>query len=432
MAVVSPASAATDVAAVYTTSGNEITDAVRVAARSWTTAQQGGAVDNYTPPAGVGIWRSATNLFRRGQCDTLVDWNASGTGTTTRSLDTTTPPPFSTQSVKLVTGGVLAGEGVDASTASGQAAVAGTVGTGSVWVKGVAGQSYNAFNFWANTDASFSIGATINFTATGDWQLITPAAVAVGVGKTGDSLRLRVATATARAETFWTAHAMLESGQPVASPYVATSGGAPAFNGASRVQVPTSPLTVAQGWCAARLIMGYANTALNTTFPFVLDWRNDGNNRLALFLDASTDKFGMSAISGGVNVTSSWSALAWAQGDAITVIGVWGPSGVAISVNGGAFTAFLAATIPALTIPNADLGSAVGTSNWLNSNVAWLAIGGGTLTNADAAAIAALPTAMPALYPPVASSPIYTWQTYRPIGPKFRRVRVGEPVVVTE
>lgn len=170
--------------------------------------------------------RAATNLFQRGQCDSIDDyaWHNISAGVT-QSLDASTAPPFSTQSVKQVCNGTSANQACVPQSDVGQAAATGTAGVGSIYFEGVAGQSYRCWLRWVNTDATTTDGAVTTFTATGSWQLLSPASVAVEAGKTGDQLRLRVEINGTRAETFWLAHAMLEKGQSVVAPYVATSGG---------------------------------------------------------------------------------------------------------------------------------------------------------------------------------------------------------------
>lgn len=442
MSVVSPALPAADIASVGTFSGNEITDATRAAAFAWPITQQGGSTDGLTPPAGVGVWEAATNLFPRGQVDAVANWNAQSGST--RVIDATVAAPFSPQSIKNTTDGLAANEAIDVASIAGLAAAAGTAGVGSVWFMGVAGQSYGVSLIWANTDASFTQGPVTTFTATGAFQLVTvPAALAVAAGKTGDSLRLRVQVNGTRAESFWLAHGMLQSGVSLVTPYIATSQGATAARGAARVNAPTSLLSAVQGWIAIRMRMGWASTVAASVaagFPEAWDMRDAlSQNGLQLLYRSPSSDWRLRLLSGGaVNVDASWAGAgnAFAAGDPITAIAMWATVGgvlvPAISVNGGAAvsaTSTLAGFVPANLM---GIGSAASSAASIDSDLMWVAFGSGTLSSGDVAALAALPDAMPGLFPPPAASLTARWMTYAPVGPKFRRVRVGEPVVASD
>lgn len=173
-----------------------------------------------------------TNLFRNGQCDAATDWTFQTAGVTS-AVDATVAAPLASQSIKVTMDGSVSGQEVGAISGSGQAALAGTVGVGSVYVKGTAGASYSARLGWTNTDTSFTPGSFVTFTATGSWQQIVLPSVAVAVGKTGDRLRIQIGVpvGVTRADIFWLAHAMLEKGQASVGTYIPTSGGVTASQG---------------------------------------------------------------------------------------------------------------------------------------------------------------------------------------------------------
>src|SRR5215471_19381880 len=95
--------------AQLTMSGNEITDAIRIADATWPITQNVGSTDGLTPPAGLGVWRTATNLFPRGQCDSTANYSPGDAGTIV-SIDAYTPAPFSPQSIKVTTDGTAAAQ----------------------------------------------------------------------------------------------------------------------------------------------------------------------------------------------------------------------------------------------------------------------------------------------------------------------------------
>lgn len=424
----------TDVAAVYTTSGNEITDATRVAAASWTTATQGGSTDGLTPPAGVAVWESGTNVFPRGQVDSLVSsWLT--TSNCSHALDPTTPPPYSSQSDELTTQGVIGNEGSVAVSTTGLAAAAGTIGTGSIYLKGVAGQTYDVFLQWVNTDTTTTTGTVTTVTATGAWQLVVAVPLAVAAAKTGDQVRIRAVTHTQRAESFWVAHAMMQSGPLIPSPYIATSGGATAARAAARVQAPATLLNATQGWFAMRVTMGWGATSGPSGAGldnFLNWWNGTANERLALVYDETTDQWRARRWHLGAGTDALSAVQAFARGDAVTIVVAWTATALAISVNGAAFVSVANSSIPTGLNSLFDLGSRDGTAFFCDSAIRWFACGSGVLTNADASAIGSLPDAMPALFPEAAASIAGGWMLYAPVGPKFRRVRVGEPVVTTD
>lgn len=397
-----------------TLSGNEITDARRTAALAWTTAQQGGSTDGLTPPAGVAVWQAGTNLFRRGQCDAVTDWGTTGTGSPTRTIDATTPPPFSTQSMKYVTSGASGNEGCMAVTATGQAAAAGALGTGSIYFKGIAGNSYDFFLRWLNTDASTTAGATLTITATGNWQLISPASIAVAVGKTGDQLQIFARINSTRNDTFWVAHAMLQwaTGVLVGSPYVATSGGAVATRAAARVQAPFATLlTEPQGWLAMRVRMGWASTTVpdvnQTDFMAALSGDTQNEIRCACYFHGNSWELSntRNSVEAHVQINDAFSV-----GDLRTVIWAWTNTQLALSVAGSVFsTAARGAAGGTALGTNLDIGSQ-GNGHFCDSNMLWAVFGKGVLTNADAAAIAALGAPLNNLlaFPP-SSQPTMLW-----------------------
>lgn len=175
-----------------------------------------------------GDWvvRTLTNLFPQGQAAAGVgsNWVAAGGGSITISVDAATASPFAPRSIKVLTDGGAANQGLSAQTATGLALASGTACAGSCFFLGVAAAPYTCQMIVVNTDASMTNGAATTLVATGRWQLLVPAAVSVAPGKTGNMIVLRVSINGTRAETFWAANAMLSTGSPYAPPYVPTDG----------------------------------------------------------------------------------------------------------------------------------------------------------------------------------------------------------------
>lgn len=377
-----------------TVSGNEITDASRLAALSWGTTQQGGSTDGAAIPGGVGLWEAGTNLFTSGQCDTTNGYLPSTSGVTVPAPDATVPAPFSPQSIKAVCDGSIVNQGFSLETSPGLAAVAGTLCVGSAYFKGVAGKQYLAEMVWLNTDSSFTAGLSTVFVATGAWQLVAPASgVAVAAGKTGNVIALLLwQVGTPRAETVWAAHPMIQSGVAFVSPYVATSAGATATRAGARVQALASLLDETQGWFAIRMKMGWdSTTSLDPadTNPCPMYWADDGTHRIALFWFPAGGEWLLERSNGtNLNVAKTSS---FAVGDELTLVAAWDSGHIYLSVNGSAFTSVANTAIPTLAASMFDIGSLVGSVDQVNANILWTACGTGKLTDADAATIAAIP-----------------------------------------
>lgn len=430
MAIVSPGALISDVAAVGSFSGNEITDATRAAALAWLTTQQGGSTDGATPPAGVAVWRAGTNLFQHGQDDTSASFNVSAGATAT--LDPAVPAPFSPQSVRIDCDGT-GQQRVRCVTPGGLALATGTSNVGSIYFSGISGRTYNVFLDITNVDTTTTLGAAIPIVASGSWQLAVPAAVLVAAAETGNILGISVQCAAARVDTFHVAHPMIESGQGYVSPYVATSQGANATRAASHITVTNPTLAATEGWFAARVILGWGSAQLpaNATNTIMLYGTNSASQRFQIFYLQPSNAWIMRANDAGGHNADASIASAPSAGDTATIVGYWiNGSTVAVSVNGSAFTtaavAFPVSPAAVLQVGASDSG---GTSA-IDAQMMWAIGGEGTLTNADAAALNALPNVIPSAFTPAAASASVRWMTYAPVGPRFRKVMVGDPVVV--
>lgn len=371
-----------------TLSGNEITDAHRIAALGWATSQLGGSTDGLPNLSGTGIWEAGTNLFGYGQCDALGSggsngWVANATGTT-RTTDATTPAPFSPQSIKVVCDGSIINQGIDAETAIGLAAAPGVVASGSIYFKGTAGVTYTTRLYWSNTDATLTGGTQANVVATGSWQLLTLGNTTVGAGKTGDKLFIIIAPPSVTANTFWVAHAMIQTGVTVGSPYIATSGGTTASRNAGRVQASSSLLNTTQGWVAIRLNLEWASTNTNNAFCFSFD---DGttNNRIQLFWNGISARWETRRVTGGNAGNPAFVSDSFSAGASRTLIMSWDSNNVYISLAGASFIS--AVNGQTFVASGLNFGADYGGGAQIDSNIVWAAIGTGTLTNANAVTI---------------------------------------------
>jgi hypothetical protein len=376
-----------------TLSGNEITDAARTAALAWPITQQGGQTDALAPPAGVGIYRAATNLFRRGQADAVSAEVSGKQGGEVVTSDATVPAPFSPRSFKCVCDASVASQGGMSKSATGQAAAAGTMLAGSVWFKGTAGQGYASYCRWQNTDATSTIGTILTFTASGAWQLLTPPPVAVAAGKTGDQGFVAAYVNGTRAETFWFAHAMMEKGQSLVAPYVATSGGATATHNPGRVRGDASLVDETQFWIAVRVRLRDVTSGAK----YVWGFRDDNNNQIWVRWNPTLTRWEIARVGAGTTGTAVKAATPVA-GDFATVVAYGTASQIGISVNGAPFASSPQAVPPVLAATTFDIGGLSGSGTESDTSVRWFACGKGTLTDDDAAALYALGNTAPDIH----------------------------------
>ena len=358
-----------------------------------------------------GLWEAGTNLFRRGQCDSLgtansptdSNWSSGGSGgVMTGSIDAYVAAPFSSQSFKLVVDGANNNQGIRALTPNALGLAAGTVCVSSIYFKGTQGVTYKHNLSIHNTDGTNTDGTQQTFVATGEWQLLTQLPVAAAAGKTVDSISVYAqTTVTSTGDTMWGAHPMIQVGVNAASPYVPTTGGATSARGAARVQAPSSLLTATQGWVAMRIRIGWSDAGLTTTNlfnPRTFCWYNDVNNRfMVLYNRGGGKQWSISFVNGGVSDGVAGPALGSVNiGDYVTIVAYWSGSTIGISINGSVFTTAGGKTLPSLNAATFDIGSEQGNTQ-LNGAMLWFMCGKGTLTNADAATLNALGNTDPAL-----------------------------------
>jgi len=387
--------------AALTYSGNEITDAIRVADGTWPVTQNIGSTDGLTPPAGLGVWRSSTNLAYRGQCDAISGAYGAGDAGTTLSIDTTTPAPFSPQSIKVVTDGSTSAQ--HASTAGGSSlnAPPGNIGLASLYFKGQAGKPYFASLFWANTDSTITGGVQNTFNATGQWQLIIIPPATVATGKTGGNLIPLIGVNATRADTFWIAHPMVENGTfSDSTPYIATSGLAYSTRLSARVKAPPSLLSATQGWFACRIRMGFANPNLPSSAGAYCFQLSDGgwNNRIMGYI--GTNQF-VSASANGGNANFAAVTANFNVGDYATLIFSWTPTQIRISVNGAPFAWNTRSYGVPPGMNTLDIANALSFAQ-LDGQMFWAATGTGVLTDNDAASLYQLGNTPPILFPDAA------------------------------
>jgi len=190
----------------------------------------------------------------------------------------------------------------------------------------------------------------------------------------------------------------------------------------SRVQIPMAGLaTPTQGWVIARLAMGF--DAAGTGEKYVFSWRTDNSNRIGLPYGRDITRWQLGRFNGGtgsgLNVPDNFGAA----GAKRTVAFEWTATALRFAFNGGAFASGANSSIPTLPA-NADIGSFAGSQAYIDSNILWLAIGAGTLTDADSTAVHAIgdtPPTWPELVDAVAEAALPT-ALWRAVDSSFVKV----------
>lgn len=351
-----------------TLTGNEITDATRIAGLSG---------DGCTPEGSMGIWEATTNLCTNGGFETnTTGWTGGGGGVVGRDAS-------------LAKFGAACGKftkNADGNT---------NVGYASVTV--VSGQTYT-LSAWIYVPSSFS-GSEVRFAHDGtlggsqyvlanlglrdQWQKVSITNTATGT--TAYIICRQVGAANG---DFIYMDGVQAEQQPLATPYVETDGGTVA-RASSRVQVPVSYLDETQGWVAVRLRYpwGTANEPSGgASADYLFAWRDDLNNRIVLYYNEADDKVKFLRVAAGAGATRAPAQTAPSAGYQDTVIAKWTATTTGLSLAGSAFDSGADANVPTLAATTFDIGTQLGLS-WIDADIFWFACGTGTVTNAQATSL---------------------------------------------
>ena len=352
------------------TVANLITDVTRLAG-------VGGDGAAY-PDSSAGVWPAATNYILNSNCATNannIDSNASAT--VSRATDRY---KFGGASLKVLCPGLGGSEGANYRTAVGTAAPS-DIRSAEIWVYHEASGSLNFYVQIAWRDSGGSALSPTSGSSTAvapfTWTRLTVTGTAPASTDRADVKAIKSSTST---DTFWVGGVQLETGS-IATPYIHTDGGT-ASRSAGRIQMPASVLDETQMWLTMRVRAGSAYNVGSGVLR-LFQWQDSVTERLILQYVVG-DKFYLDRDSGAGGSSAS-AALNFAAGDSYTVTGAFEAEASKISVNGASFSSVANSAIPTLAASAADIGSISGTSGHLNGNALWVALGRGTLTDADAA-----------------------------------------------
>jgi hypothetical protein len=364
-----------------TVSGTVITDALR----SQTTPAH---FDGRQPESSIGIWRGTTNLVTNGSFETNTNgWVGSG-ATISRN---TTRSVHGIACLQVVTNGGSSDQGTTTPTGtSGIPVTAGGSYTASAWVSGNAPLRINIV--WYNASGTSIGGSASAFTTPGSsWIRLVSSGVAPA---SAAYAAVRVETSSTTSVTFYVDAVQFEN-LPFPTPYVHTDGATASRSGGNLIlpaPVINALLDEAQGWVAMRFRPSLSPSQLPSGYSmYLFSWQNASTGPLItvrLGLGGTDNQFLLASSPGGsVGLTPSVT-----PGQSYTVIAAWTSSQVKLSWNGSAFVTGTRSGIPDLSTIQANLGQQWNTDSQraLNGEFLWVAMGTGTLTDTDAAALAAL------------------------------------------
>ena len=368
-----------------TLSGNEITDATRLAA-----VEGDGRT---SPDSSMGIWNSRTNLHGNGGVET----DLTGYGGTNATLARiTTDKKFGTACVQAT------GTGVNPHFIGGVFALAGaTAGrtfTASHWVKGIGSAIGKTIRIQFNESggASAASGFSADYTLTGDWQRLVVTGTVVQNDRT-DIVPYSILAGGSG--DVWLLDGWQVEESFFASPYKHTDG-ASATRGAPQAVIPSGLLSSTQGWIALRLRVGFPSifTSDQIGYPILFSWIHTVSPlvRIVCFWLASSGYWAIQR-DNTISVYVGSAVDSFATGDKRTVVFAWTATEIKVTFNGQNFVT-LSNTDVFTTSTQPEIGRDTLVGNTLvNSDVLWACGGTGTLTNANAAAIHAFGDTDPAL-----------------------------------
>lgn len=364
----------------FTVTGTVITDNLR----SQTTPQH---FDGRSPESSVGVWLGTTNLVVNGSFETdTTGWSAETGVTIARD---TTVARHGVASLKVTTNGSTTFQG----TRSGFMPVtAGQPYTVSFWARGSG--SIEARVSWFDSNMVYLTDTSTQptqFALSATWQRIVFRTTAPS---NAAYARIRITTGnTAQAITFWIDAVQFEQ-SPFATPYVHTDG-ATASRSAPQLYLPANAVreifSPQQGWFAirARQWLNHSQIPDGYTMGLMFWGPSSGPQMvLRLWLGPTDQNLSLFANPSAGAVERSTAGQV-SGGQSFLAIAAWTPTALKLSLNGSTFATASRPSIPDLSMESLCIGSQWGV-NHLNGEILWVAMGAGTLTDADAAALAAL------------------------------------------
>lgn len=159
------------------------------------------------------------------------------------------------------------------------------------------------------------------------------------------------------------------------------------------MQLPgaSSYITPTQGWQMYLMRMGWAHDASPGNNPTLMMWGDDDSNRLSLLFNETADTWETRRFASGAGASAALEA-SFERDDIESVLMAWTPTTAGISVNGSAFETEANSSIPTLSETEMTIGYDgqifdSGLARQMDSTILAFALGRGTLTDANAAAL---------------------------------------------
>lgn len=355
---------------------NHTNDATRVA------ALQG---DGYAPESSFGIWGSTTNQVHNGSVEVnLGNWsvwansgNSANFPTIVRDLS---DRKFGAASVLVTTNG---NEPVQSAFAYASGVVGSTPYTASAWVRAPAGaRMCIVFDQFDSTGTYIDSSPQLPFMGTGAWQRVSVSATTASAAVAANVLVGTCGSPT-QAIQYRLDGLQLERGN-LATPYVETTNG-PVSRGDPALTAPSSVLPLDVGWAAFRVRPRWSGPTANQGAPTLLRVGPSLTDKLHIYYSTATLQWTLERNNGAqtpLRVTRVTN-----PGVPVTVVGTWSMTQTFLSADGAPFTSASVSQIPSGS-PTLSLAS-------IDGELLWVAMGAGTLTDAQAAALHAFGDADP-------------------------------------
>ena len=348
-------------AVALTVSGNEMADTFGVSRKA------GAAGDGKTfPDRSVGVWPAATNLCINGNATTNTTGVTDNSSTTTRA--TTGTVKFGSTCFNVVSSNLAANEGPSQAVNGG---VGSTLYTVSVWAWLVSGA--------ATVRAVLSDSVAGKQGSAGVVLTTTPVRISVTAttGALGASVASYIET-TVQAVGTWRIGGWQVETTNIATPYIETDG-ATATRSAGRIRFPdVLGMDETAMFLACRFRYNYSGAQTTPRFHVILSWTDNANEQVELIQDLTNGTWRCTRYTAGAGAEATVAVGTWANGDEVTIVARWSATQVAVSINGGAFTAVGNTNIPTLTSTTPDIGANNETpGRELCGEIRFLAIGRG-------------------------------------------------------
>jgi O-antigen ligase len=157
------------------------------------------------------------------------------------------------------------------------------------------------------------------------------------------------------------------------------------------IAMPSTLIEPTRSWVALRVRVHRSSRAALRLYPVFFSWVGDAKDQLRLVYDIRLKKFALASITRRGTAYATSPPQTFRRGSVHTLIGSWSPTSVAISVDGGSFSAVARPAPPQIGTPIFYLGAFAGNVDRAPAGFFWFAAGRGTLDTGDVRDLNQLP-----------------------------------------